>query len=126
MKLFIFYLFSSNSYFYDKYFLSRVREAKEADIYIYSSGNTHSLNLMVAGFIRLKTYKDLSSPENFRSDLHRVGGVYGLINTADSNNIKQYIGSSKYLYQRLLDHLKGRDSNSRLQRSINKHGLSNF
>jgi len=25
-----------------------------------------------------------------------------------------------------MDHLKGRDSNSRLQRSINKYGISNF
>ena len=88
--------------------------------------NYLSMDLMVASFIPLKTYKNLSSPEEFRSDLHKVGGVYGLINTVDSNNIKQYIGSSKDLYQRLMDHLKGRDSNIRLQRSINKHGLLNF
>jgi group I intron endonuclease len=88
--------------------------------------NFQTIDLMVAGFILLKTYKDLSFPENFRSNLHRVGGVYGLINTVDRNNVKQYIGSSKDLYQRLTDHLKGRYSNSRLQRSINKYGLSNF
>ena len=88
--------------------------------------NTLNMDLMLAGFIPLKTYKNLSLPENFRLDLHRVGGVYGLINTVDSNSIKQYIGSSKDLYQRLNDHLKGRDSNSRLQRSINKYGISNF
>lgn len=92
------------------------------DIYI----NSLSLDLMIAGFIPLKTYKNLTTPENFRSDLHKIGGVYGFINTVDRNNNKQYIGSSKDLYQRLMDHLKGRDSNSRLQRSINKHGLLNF
>jgi hypothetical protein len=53
--------------------------------------------------------------EKFKSELHRVGCVYGLINTYDSKKIKQYIGSSKDLYSRLLDQLKGRDSNSRLQ-----------
>jgi len=79
---------------------------------------------MIAGILPLKIYKNLSSPENFRSELHRVGGVYGLINT--NKNINQYIGSSKDLYHRLMDHLKGRDSNSRLQRSINKYGISNF
>ena len=36
------------------------------------------------------------------------------------------IGSSSDLYQRLLDHLKGRNSNSRLQKSINKYGIENF
>ena len=88
--------------------------------------STLTMDLLVAGIIPLKIYKNLSRPENFRSELHRIGGVYGLINTVDSNNIKQYIGSSKDLYQRLMDHLKGRDSNSRLQRSINKYGIFNF
>lgn len=88
--------------------------------------NSLTMDMLVAGIVPLKTYKNLFSPENFRSELHKLGGVYGLINTADSNNIKQYIGSSKDLYQRLMDHLKGRDCNSRLQRSIIKYGLSNF
>jgi group I intron endonuclease len=88
--------------------------------------NSLSMDSLIAGLIPLKTYKNLTSPESFRSDLHKVGGVYGLINTVNRNNIKQYIGSSKDLYQRLMDHLKGRDSNSRLQRSINKYGLLNF
>jgi group I intron endonuclease len=86
------------------------------------------MDLIIAGIIPLKTYKNLSFPEKFRSELHRVGGVYGLINTYDSKKIKQYIGSSKDLYQRLMDHLKGRDFNSRLlrRRSIKKYGISNF
>ena len=69
---------------------------------IYLNFQEYPIELIVSGFIPLKTYKDLSTPENFRSDLHRVGGVYSLINTVDSNNIKQYIGSSKDLYQRLM------------------------
>jgi hypothetical protein len=54
--------------------------------------------------------------------------MFGLINTYYSKKIKQYISSSKDLYQRLMVHLKGRGraSNSRLQRSINKYGISNF
>ena len=39
---------------------------------------------------------------------------------------KQYIGSSLNLYSRLMDHIKGRESNLRLQRSIHKDGLSFF
>jgi len=54
--------------------------------------------LIIADFIPLKTYKNISFPYNFKSELHRVGGVYGLINTYDSKNFKQYIGSSKDLY----------------------------
>jgi GIY-YIG catalytic domain len=84
------------------------------------------VDLIIAGIIPLKTSKNLFFPDKFKSELHRVGVVYGLINTYDSTKIKQYIGSSKDLYQRLMDHLKGRDSNSRLQRSINKYGISNF
>ena len=42
----------------------------------------------------VKVYKDLTSPENFKIELHRVGGVYGLVNISDPNKIKQYIGSS--------------------------------
>jgi GIY-YIG catalytic domain len=52
--------------------------------------------------------------------------MVGLINTYYSKKIKQYIGSSKDLYQRLMVYLKGSDSNCRLQRSINKYGISNF
>ena len=74
----------------------------------------------------IKVYKDLTRPENFKIELHKLGGVYGLVNISDSTNIKQYIGSSKDLYQRLSDHLKGRDSNSRLQRSISKYGIEKF
>lgn len=39
----------------------------------------------------LKTYKDLSTPENFKTELMRVEGVYGVFNLKDG---KHYIGSS--------------------------------
>ena len=52
-----------------------------------------------------------------------LGGVYGLIHIKSS---KQYIGSSLNLYSRLIDHIKGRNSNLRLQRSIKKYGLKSF
>jgi group I intron endonuclease len=76
----------------------------------------------------LKRYKDLSSDklENLKSELHRMGGVYDFINVSENNNTKQYIGSSKNLYQRFLDHYKGRDTNIRLKRSIEKYGIKNF
>jgi group I intron endonuclease len=112
MKLFILYIF------FIIYFLYSDGE------YVILNYTLNNIDLMIAGILPLKIYKNLSSPEDFRSELHRVGGVYGLINT--NKNIKQYIGSSKDLYHRLMDHLKGRDSNSRLQRSINKYGISNF
>jgi hypothetical protein len=78
------------------------------------------------GVFPIKVYKDLTRPAKFKIELHKVGGVYGLVNISDSTNIKQYIGSSKDLYQRLSDHLNGRDSNSRLQRSISKYGIEKF
>ena len=58
-----------------------------------------------------------------RKELKNKAGVCGIINTKSS---KQYIGSSLNLYSRLMDHIKGRDSNLRLQRSIHKEGLKLF
>jgi group I intron endonuclease len=83
-------------------------------------------NILCAGILPLKVYKDIKNPDKFRSELHRIGGVYGLVNVSKSKKIKQYIGSSKDLYQRLMDHIKGRESNMRLQRSISKYGIENF
>jgi len=71
----------------------------------------------------LKTYNDLSDTKLLKKDLSKLGGVYGLIHVKSS---KQYIGSSLNLYSRLMDHIKGRESNIRLQRSIKKYGLKSF
>lgn len=71
----------------------------------------------------LKTYIDLSDTNLLKRDLSKLGGVYGLIHVKSS---KQYIGSSLNLYSRLKDHIKGKDYNLRLQRSIKKYGLKNF
>uniref|UniRef100_UPI0030DE7B90 hypothetical protein n=1 Tax=Daedaleopsis nitida TaxID=1140402 RepID=UPI0030DE7B90 len=71
----------------------------------------------------LITYNDLSNINFLRKELKNKAGVYGIINTKSS---KQYIGSSLNLYSRLMDHIKGRDSNLILQRSIRKDGLKNF
>lgn len=71
----------------------------------------------------LKIFRDLSNFEILKKELVSLGGVYGIINL---NSSKQYIGSSLNLYSRLMDHIKGRDSNLRLQRSLKKYGLENF
>ena len=65
----------------------------------------------------LKTYKDFHNTNLLKKDLNKLGGVYGLIHVKSS---KQYIGSSLNLYYRIMNHIKGRDSNLRLQRSIKK------
>jgi group I intron endonuclease len=71
----------------------------------------------------LKIYSDLSDTNLLKKDLSKLSGVYGLIHVKSS---KQYIGSSLNLYSRLMNHIKGKYSNSRLQRSIKRHGLKNF
>jgi len=71
----------------------------------------------------LKTYKDLYNTNLLKKDLSNLGGVYGLIHI---KSYKQYIGSSLNLYSRLIDQIKGRYSNLRLQRSIKKYGLNSF
>ena len=74
----------------------------------------------------IKIYKNYSKHGEFREKLHRIGGVYGFIHIVEGTPKNKYKGSSKDLYQRFLDQFKGRDSNSRLQRAINKYGIENF
>lgn len=71
----------------------------------------------------LKFYSDLSNTNLLKKDLSNLAGVYGIIHIKTS---KQYIGSSLNLYSRIMDHIKGRSSNLRLQRSIKKYGLKSF
>jgi len=85
--------------------------------------NLNLLHLTVPVLLPLNIYRDLLNPHEFRKELKKVGGVYGLFHLKDG---KQYIGSSLNLYDRLTDHLRGVSSNIRLQRSISKSGLSNF
>jgi group I intron endonuclease len=100
------------------------------DVLVPLNNNLIKESYLLLGVLPLKVYKDLTKPEKLKIELHSIesvgGGVYGLLNISDSTNTKQYIGSSKDLYQRLSDHLKGRDSNSRLQRSISKYGIEKF
>jgi group I intron endonuclease len=71
----------------------------------------------------LKTYSDLSNTNLLKKDLSNLAGVYGLIHIKSS---KQYIGSSSNLYTRIMNHIKGRSSNLKLQRSIKKYSLKSF
>lgn len=78
----------------------------------------------VPGIKPIITYTDLSNTSPLlRKELGKLGGIYGIVNTETDF---KYIGSSLYLYSRLMDHIKGRDSNIRLQRAINKVGLDKF
>jgi GIY-YIG catalytic domain len=71
----------------------------------------------------LKIYSDLSNTNLLKKDLSNLSGIYGFIHIKSS---KQYIGSSINLYSRIMDHIKGRSSNSNLQKSINKYKLKSF
>lgn len=50
------------------------------------------------------------------------GGIYSFLNKVSG---KQFIGSAKYLYLILNEHLSNRKSNA-LQTAISKYGLDNF
>ena len=111
-------------------FLCVIKDIKNSFLFYNTLNN---VDLIIAGIIPLKTYKNLSFPYKFKSGLHRVGVcmvslILMIVKKTKNKKIKQYIGSSqgKELYQRIMVHLKGRVSNSRLQRSINKYGISNF
>lgn len=79
----------------------------------------------------LKFYSNLTiaykgSDPNIKKDLYKVGGVYGIVFNSKKGKPMQYIGSSLNLYERVMDHIKNRDSNIRLQRRIAKHGIERF
>lgn len=81
----------------------------------------------------LKIYTNLSefhkgnnSTDTMRKELYKKGGVYSFIFKDTDGRTMQYIGSSKNLDERMQSHLKGRDSNARLQRSIKKYGIDKF
>lgn len=52
---------------YDRYYLPEGRIINEEYFLLFS-------------FLPLKVYRDLKQPENFKAELHRIGGVYGLVN----------------------------------------------
>jgi hypothetical protein len=82
--------------------------------------------IITCSIIPVKVFSDLNNIDtikSYRNELKNKQGVYGIINTI---NKKQYIGSSKDLYLRLLEHVVGKKSNKALQKSIAKYGLDNF
>jgi len=76
--------------------------------------------------VPVKVFNDLDKLESiksYRNSLKTKSGVYGIYNTV---NKKQYIGSAKDLYQRLLEHIAGNKSNKALQRGVKKYGWNKF
>ena len=76
------------------------------------------ITLLNCKFLELTTYSQI---------IKITSGLRFYINiTYNTKDGKQYIGSSKYIYDRFTDHIKGVSSNIRLQRSILKHGITSF
>jgi hypothetical protein len=50
-------------------------------IVIFNNKETYLFSLSI--FIPVKIYKNLFFPEEFRSDLNKIGGVYGIINISN-------------------------------------------
>lgn len=83
-----------------------------------SKANTAYLPIKV--FFKLNDENCLIS---YRSLLKNKGGVYTFINTV---NNKQYVGSAKYLYVRLAEHISNKKLNKALQNAFDKYGLDKF
>jgi hypothetical protein len=50
--------------------------------YNYEDSLILSLNANALVYLPIKIYTDLSLPENYKTDLYKKGGVYGIINTS--------------------------------------------
>jgi group I intron endonuclease len=61
--------------------------------------------------------------QEIKKELKDLKGIYGLVCKVYH---KIYIGSSENLVNRFKEHIKGKKSNIRLQKSIKLYGLSNF
>ena len=85
-----------------------------------SSSDSTSLPVPIKVFDKLDSKDSLLS---YRELLKNKGGIYSFVNIMDN---KQYIGSAKDFYLRLLEHLASKKSNIALQRAIVKYGLTNF
>ena len=73
-----------------------------------------------------KIYKNIDKPEiqkEIEIQFKDKKGIYGFFCEIE---YKFYIGSSESLFKRFKEHIKGRKSNIKLQRSIIKYGLENF
>ena len=66
---------------------------------------------------------DTSIVKSYLSFLKDKSGIYSLVH---ETNGKQYIGSAKDLYMRLLEHILGKNLNKSLQIAIKKYGLNNI
>lgn len=77
----------------------------------------------------IHVFKDLDLPSKVKSyreeefGIRNKSGIYSFINL---ENGKQYIGSAINLYERMQDHLAGRQSNVLLQRAFKKYGKNKF
>lgn len=54
-------------------------------ILAYASDTYLTYPEIMSGLVPIKVYKDLMKHEEFREELHRIGGVYGFINMAEGN-----------------------------------------
>lgn len=74
----------------------------------------------------IKIFNDLSDPKiitQIETELKNKSDIYGIFNK-DTSQI--YVGSAQDLVKRFKEHLKSDKTNVRLERSINKYGLSVF
>jgi group I intron endonuclease len=74
----------------------------------------------------IKVYDNIHEIETvnrIKLELRNSKGIYAFY---CKNNNKIYIGSSVNLVNRFIEHLKGKKSNLKLQRSILKYGLKNI
>jgi len=72
------------------------------------------------------TFKDLHVPESLEQAKASLKGKSGIYCFHHITSGKKYIGQAVDLSVRLIDHIKGRESNIHLQRARKKYGVNNF
>lgn len=86
--------------------------------------NNNILKSIYIAILRLQPFStvesiyflDIVEIQKIRKELKGKSGIYGFL--CKTTN-KLYIGSSIYLYDRFRDHIKGNQSNIKLQNAIN-------
>jgi GIY-YIG catalytic domain len=85
--------------------------------------NNSELELTPIPILIIKNLDIKDSIKSYKEILNNKGGIYSFVNI---ENGKQYIGSAKDFYIRLLEHINNRKSNIALQNAFSKYGLDKF
>lgn len=94
--------------------------------YSVDSSNNHNNYESKSTLIPILIINNLDNKDTIKSYKKILNNKVGIYSFVNIKNGKQYIGSAKDFYIRLLEHIDNRKSNIALQNAFTKYGLDKF